>query len=191
SALRPAAACRPLKRRGFRVLLGCLLAWAAAVGPVRADGPDFTREVRPVLARYCFKCHGPDKARRKADLRLDVRESAVESAIVPGRPDKSALIARISAADPAKVMPPPSTKTALTEAQKLLLKRWIAAGAEYQPHWAFVPPRQAALPAVRQQDWPRNPLDAFVLARLEAEGLRPAPPADRYTLIRRVSLDLI
>src|SRR5262249_58079672 len=91
-APRPAAASRPFKRRGFRVLLGCLLAWAATVGPARADEPDFTREVRPVLARYCFKCHGPDKARRKAGLRLDVRESAVESVIVPGRPAKSQLL---------------------------------------------------------------------------------------------------
>src|SRR5262245_42774173 len=110
-APRPAAASRPFKCRGPRVLLGCLLGWAAAVGPARADEPDFTREVRPVLARYCFKCHGPDKARRKAGLRLDVRESAVESVIVPGRPDKSELVARITSADSAKVMPPPSTRT--------------------------------------------------------------------------------
>ncbi len=181
----------PLTPRPAAVLWGCLLAWAADAAPVRADGPDFAREVRPVLARYCFKCHGPDKAKRKAGLRLDVRESAVESVIVPGRPDQSELLARITAADPRKVMPPPSTQTALTASQKAVLKKWIAAGAEYSPHWAFVPPRQPPLPVVRQQDWPRGALDRFVLARLEAEGLRPSPAADRHTLIRRASLDLI
>ena len=88
-------------------------------------------------------------------------------------------------------MPPPATKNPLTDAEKQILKRWIAAGAEYKPHWAFVAPKQAPLPKVKQADWPRNPIDHFVLARLEAEGLRPSPQADRYTLIRRVYLDLI
>src|SRR5205814_2304998 len=111
-------------------------------------------------------------------------------AIVTGKPAASELVARIRAgAD--EVMPPPSTKMALTEAEKATLERWIAAGAVYTAHWAFVPPRRPALPRIASQDWPRNAIDHFVLARLEAEGLNPAPQADQYTLIRRVYLDLV
>ncbi|MFO0969119.1 MAG: PSD1 and planctomycete cytochrome C domain-containing protein [Gemmataceae bacterium] len=156
-----------------------------------AQGPDFTREVRPILSRFCFKCHGPDEKNRKADLRLDVRAGAIEAAIVPGQPEKSELVQRIFAHEKAKVMPPPSTKMTLSPAQKDILKRWIAAGAEYQPHWAYVAPKAGPLPAIKDESWGKGPIDAFILARLEAEGLKPAAPADRYTLIRRLSLDLI
>jgi hypothetical protein len=163
-----------------------------------APEPDlFNSQVRPILSRHCFKCHGPDDRARKAKLRLDVRDEAVRPGrsgkrpIVPGNPDASELIRRVLSADEDNVMPPPSTKNPLTAEEKAVLKRWVAAGAEYTPHWAFVPPRQVPLPHVRQADWPQSALDFFVLARLEAEGLRPAPPADRYTLARRVSLDLI
>jgi hypothetical protein len=158
---------------------------------------DFNRDVRPILGRHCFKCHGPDEGARKARLRLDLRAAATgkaksgERAIVPGRPDESELILRIFSTEETEVMPPPAVKNPLSAAQKQLLRRWIAAGAVYQPHWAFVPPRQAPLPRIKQIDWPRNPIDVFVLARLEAAGLRPSPRADRYTLVRRLSLDLI
>src|SRR5439155_9095811 len=118
-------------------------------------------------------------------LRLDLREKAIAPtksgvvAIVPGKPDESELGARVFATESDVVMPPPATKLALTAEQKQTLKRWIAAGAEYKPHWAFVPPAQPPLPAVRDAGWPRNAIDAFVLARLEKEGLTPSPPADR------------
>ncbi len=161
------------------------------------ESPDFTLEVRPILSRNCFKCHGPDDAARKSKLRLDVREAAIQPAksgaiaLVPGKSAESELVKRIFSADPEEVMPPPSTKSQLTSAEKETLKRWIAAGAEYKQHWAFVPPKQAALPAVKKSAWPRNSIDHFVLARLEMEGLSPSPPADRYTMVRRVYLDLI
>jgi hypothetical protein len=162
-----------------------------AGGHVRADEPDFTREVRPILARYCFKCHGPDERYRKARLRLDEEKSAHKSVIVPGRPQESELIERVFSADADHVMPPPSTKTALSKEQKELLKRWIAAGGKYQKHWAFVPPRQVPLPVTKDRSWPANGIDHFILAGLEAQGLKPSPAAERHTLIRRLSLDLI
>ncbi len=182
---------RIITRTKAVTLSAAVLACSAATQPLRADDPDFTREIRPILARYCFKCHGPDEKTRKAKMRLDMPESAYKAAIVPGQPDKSALIARVFAGEPGKVMPPPSTKTVLTGQQKDVLKRWIASGAKYQPHWAFVPPRRPVLPAIKDRSWPRNPIDHFVLSRLEANGLKPSPLADPYTLIRRLSLDLI
>ncbi len=181
------------------LLLGCLWAGAAAWSANAADvgAPDFTREVRSVLSRHCFKCHGPDDATRKSGLRLDVRESALHAAksgavaLVPGKPDDSELVKRIFTSDEDEVMPPPSTKVILTAAEKDILKRWVAAGGEYKQHWAFAAPVQAALPAVKKKSWPQNAIDHFVLARLEKEKLEPSAPADRYTLVRRVYLDLI
>lgn len=175
-----------------RLVLGLfmILAWGM-VQPARGDDPDFAREVRPILAKYCFKCHGPDEKTRKAKLRLDEAKSAHLSVIVPGQPEKSELIERILAVEPGKVMPPPSTKMTLNAQQKEVLKRWIGSGAKYQPHWAFVPPRQLPLPLVKDDTWPRNPIDYFILAHLESARLKPSPPADRHTLIRRLSLDLI
>jgi hypothetical protein len=169
--------------RPFRpgLLLALLLVTAHSPRALGQSAPDFIRDVRPILARNCFKCHGPDETTRKAKLRLDV----------PGKLPADEIVARISSADPETVMPPPVTKTALTAQQKDLLKRWIAAGAKYEQHWAFVPPRPIAPPKVADPRWPHNSIDQFVLARLEKEGLKPSPPADRYTLIRRLSLDLI
>jgi len=152
---------------------------------------EYNRDIRPILSETCFRCHGPDSASRKADLRLDRREAAVGSqAIVPGNPDSSELIARIFSHDADEVMPPPAIKKELTEEQKQLLKRWIATGAEYQPHWSLVAPTRPALPAVKNESWSRNAIDRFILAKLEANGLSPAPEADRRTLARRLSLDL-
>jgi len=183
-----------------RVLSTVVAAWLIA-GPwplaAWAAGPDFNRDVRPILSNRCFKCHGPDDGKREAGLRLDVRDAAIaelptgEHAIVPGRPDDSGLIDRITSDDPDSVMPPPRTKTSLTADEKRILAAWIEAGAEYAAHWAFVPPQRRDPPAVRGEAWIRNPIDRFVLARLEAEGLAPSPAADAATLCRRVHLDLV
>ena len=157
-----------------------------------AEGPaQYNRDVRPILFDNCLACHGPDSASRKADLRLDRREAAVDmKSIAPGDPDASEMIRRIMSDDPEEQMPPPVTKKKLTDAQKQLLVRWIKEGAEYQPHWSLIAPVQPAIPQVSNSEWVRNPIDSFVLARLDATGLTPAPEADRRTLARRVSLDL-
>ena len=168
------------------LLLAAGLSAAAAAGDI-----SYNRDIRPILVENCFGCHGADSAGRKADLRLDDRDAAVESgAIKPGDPDSSAMLDRIFSDDPEEVMPPPSIKKVLTAEQKALLKRWIAAGAEYQPHWSFIPPRRPEPPAVKNGEWVKNPIDRFVLARLEAEGLTPAPEADRRSLARRLALDV-
>lgn len=174
----------------------CFILSTATIGSA-ADGPDFGRDVRPILSQFCFKCHGPDETRREAGLRLDSREAAIQAAgsgerpIVPGEPAASELIRRIRSTDADLQMPPPSTKLQLSETQKETLQKWIAAGAEYKPHWSFVPPERTPLPAIRHKSWPRGGLDTYILARLEAEKLNPSVEADRYTLVRRVSLDLI
>jgi hypothetical protein len=180
----------------LRSLVACLV--STAVTATAADPPpDFNRDVRPILSQNCFKCHGPDDGRREAGVRLDLRETALQTAdsgakiLVSGQPDSSELIRRIEATDPDSVMPPRSSNLELTPAQKQILRRWVAAGADYQPHWAFVPPKQSLLPTVQRRDWPRNAIDHFVLSALEADGWSPSPEADRATLIRRVSLDLI
>ncbi len=159
---------------------------------LRADEAiGYNRQIRPILADNCFACHGPDSAARKADLRLDQREVAIEmGAITPGKPEESALVERITTDDEETLMPPPATHKTLTPEQKELLARWIASGAEYEPHWSLIPPTRPAVPTVQDKSWPRNPIDEFILARLEAAGLAPAPEADRRTLARRVSLDL-
>jgi hypothetical protein len=169
----------------------------AALEPLAAAGPDFNRDVRPILSNRCFKCHGPDEANQEAGLRLDRREAALRQldsgarAIVPGHADSSELVARIASDDPDLVMPPPHTKVSLSADEQRILTEWIEAGAEYAPHWAFVKPAKPGLPAVRDETLVSNPIDRFVLARLEREGLSPAAAADRATLCRRVHLDLV
>ncbi|MBY0228344.1 MAG: DUF1553 domain-containing protein [Gemmataceae bacterium] len=166
-----------------------LLSLLAAPTPPRLG---FNRDVRPILAENCFACHGPDKAARKAGLRLDNRDDALAAkAFVPGKPDESELVARVFSTEKSKVMPTPKSHKTLTAAQKATLKRWIAEGAEYEPHWAFITPRRPAAPGTKEAGWVRNPIDAFILAKLEEKGLKPAPEADRRTLARRLSLDLI
>ena len=183
--------------------LPTLIFLTALVFPLRSAetepaGQDlFTSQVRPILARHCFKCHGPDDKARKARLRLDLHDQAVKPAasgaiaIVPGKPDESELVSRIFADDASERMPPAATKNPLSESDKQILKRWIADGAEYKTHWAFIPPRPGHPPRVRRANWAQNAIDSFILARLEAAGLTPSATADRATLIRRVSLDLI
>jgi hypothetical protein len=159
--------------------------------PARAAAPEYNRDVRPILAENCFACHGPDSAARKAKLRLDVRDEAIRSgAITPGKPDESEALRRVLSDDADEVMPPPKTKKVLTKAQKDVLRQWVAAGAEYQKHWSLIAPTRPPLPAVKNKAWVRNPIDNFILARLESAGLTPAPEADRRTLARRLSLDL-
>ena len=176
---------------------------AVATGLRAAESPiSFERDIQPILSENCFHCHGPDAEARKARLRFDQRDSALAPAksgaiaIVPGRPADSELVARIFSDDPEEVMPSPKSNRTLTPAQKNLLKRWIAEGAAWNAHWAFVPPQRPAIPSPVAQrsalsaQLPNNPIDAFVLARLTPEKLAPAPAAGRAALIRRVSLDL-
>ena len=152
---------------------------------------DFNRDIRPILAENCFYCHGQDGNKRKADLRLDERAAAIEAgAIVPKDPAGSELVKRIHSSDPKTLMPPAKSNRRLTAEQKKLLEQWIRDGAPYAKHWAFVAPQRPAVPAVKRTDWVRTPIDAFVLATLEREGLTPSPEADRPTLIRRLSIDL-
>ncbi|MBV8904148.1 MAG: DUF1549 domain-containing protein, partial [Acidobacteriia bacterium] len=156
---------------------------------------DFQRQVRPILSDKCFLCHGPDKGTRMADLRLDIQEGAMAHRkngvpVVPGQPGESLLVKRIYSDNPAFRMPPVFSHRTLTEEQKDTLRRWIEQGAKWDQHWAFIPPQKAAPPAVKNLAWPRNDIDRFVLAKMESNGLAPAPEADRRTLIRRVTLDL-
>ncbi len=185
----------------------CLLSGSLWAGATELAAVDYNRDIRPILANNCFACHGPDEGERQAGLRLDLLEAATQPAesgkraIVPGQPDGSELLARIDAADEAERMPPVESNKKLTAEQKTLLRRWIADGARVETHWSLVPPLRPAIPAVKgtvnNPAWPDNPIDAFVLARLERESsnsgtlLEPAPPADRLTLARRVYLDLI
>jgi hypothetical protein len=171
------------------------MAAAEAAGPL-PEKVRFNQHIRPILSNNCFYCHGPDPKHRQADLRLDTREGATAdlggyAAIVPGKPDESVLLQRVASTDPGECMPPPdSKKPRLTDEQIALLRRWIEQGAPYEAHWSFLPLAEVTPPAVRQRDWVRNPIDAFVLARLEAEGVAPSPDAEPAVLIRRVSLDL-
>jgi len=174
------------------VAAGAVALCAAYVLP--AQTIDFQREIRPILSDNCFQCHGPDSAARQAGLRLDWRESALAARsdgtpIVPGKSADSLLYQRISDPDAASRMPPSYSRKSLTPAQIATLKRWIDAGAPWKEQWAFQPPVKSPPPAVRNAAWVRNPIDRFILAKLEEKGLAPATAADRRTLIRRVSLD--
>jgi hypothetical protein len=171
-----------------------------------ADAPiDLDRQIRPILSNNCFACHGPDAKARKADLRLDVKESALAPAasgakpIVPGNLKDSELLRRITSTDPEVHMPPASTNKSLKPEEIDVIRRWIEQGAEWQERWAFTAPKRAALPKLREArllqeagllGWPRNAIDHFILARLGKEGLAPSAEASKETLIRRVTLDL-
>jgi hypothetical protein len=167
-------------------LLAAVLATAAA-SPAQIS---FNRDIRPLMADTCFRCHGPDRNARMAGMRLDIRDEALKPTasgavpIVPGDPERSAIVQRIFAKD-ALLMPPAFAHKELTETQKDTIRRWVAEGAKYEGHWAYLPVQRPTPPAGQ-----RHPLDAFIQARLAREGLQPAPEADRRTLIRRVTLDL-
>jgi mono/diheme cytochrome c family protein len=187
-----------LRRSCWLVIGTGLFALVAPPGVHGEDVPearktvDFDRQIRPLLSENCFTCHGPDDKQRKADLRLDQRDGVVGAGkpIVPGKPDESELWARISEHDKSRLMPPAKSGKKLSTAQIELLRRWIEEGANWTTHWSFQKPVRPALPAVRDRDWSRTPIDRFVLARLDKERLTPAPEANREILIRRLTFDL-
>ncbi|MGB7326825.1 MAG: DUF1549 domain-containing protein, partial [Rubripirellula sp.] len=179
----------------------------AVANPSRAvESIDYNRDVRPILAENCFACHGQDSDSREADLRLDIRDLAIESgSLEPGDPDASELISRILTDDADSLMPPPDSHKSLTSDQIDTLVRWVTEGAAYAKHWAFVPPVKVTPPVVAAtaptkttaatateitDAWSQNPIDAFVLRRMREQGLAPAPPADANSLFRRLSFDL-
>jgi Protein of unknown function (DUF1549)/Protein of unknown function (DUF1553)/Concanavalin A-like lectin/glucanases superfamily/Planctomycete cytochrome C len=171
----------------YRLSIEAQVAHAPRTVPI-----DFDREVRPILSDNCFACHGPDENQRKSKLRFDTKEGAFAKpgVITPGDASKSRLYQRVSSKDQDMVMPPPSSEHKLTEKQIETIRRWIDEGARWDEHWAFIPPKRPEIPRVANAAWVRNPIDSFILARLEKEGLKPQPEADKTTLIRRVYLDL-
>ena len=157
---------------------------------------DFTREVRPILSETCFQCHGPDKKKRKAKLRLDLPEGAAADlggyqAVVPGKPGESELVARITTKDEDDHMPPQKSGKKLDPKQIEILKQWIAEGGEYEAHWAYRPIEKSAPPKVEKTNFVRNEIDLFVWADAQAAGFKPSPAADPITLVRRLYLDLL
>ena len=173
---------------------------AAFALPAFAAPVDFNREIQPILSDNCYHCHGPDASGRKAGFRLDLHEAAFAggksglASVVPGKPDESELVARVFSHDSEEIMPSSDSNKTLTAAQKDLLRRWVAEGAVWGEHWAYVAPKRPAVPSVpttgNQQSASANPIDAFIRARLAAEKITPAPEAPRATLVRRVTLDL-
>jgi hypothetical protein len=174
----------------------CRSAPAGPPPPGVPDRVDFNFHVKPILSDRCFACHGPDDRARKAGLRLDIREQALAElesgrrAIVPGKPDRSELVHRIYSTDPKQTMPEPSSHLTLDDTERAILRRWVEQGAEWKPHWAFIPPSKPGVPKPSRANWGVNEIDRFVLAMLESRGLAPSPEADRETLLRRVSMDL-
>lgn len=169
------------------------------VGQLRGEtvGPDFGREVRPILSNKCFACHGPDDKHREADLRLDQKEGVFSPSasgatpVVPGDVAKSELVRRIESADPDEQMPPAKSGKPLTDDERHKLIAWVKSGADFKQHWSFVAPSRPAMPKVGDDKWPRNAVDNFVIARLASAGLKPSPEASRETLVRRLYLDLL
>lgn len=157
---------------------------------------EFNRDIKPILSDNCFVCHGPDGPAKKIKLRLDSESAALAElgkgrrAIVPGHPEQSELVRRITAADEFERMPPVSSGHKLSPREIQLLTEWIKQGAKWQQHWAFIAPTSPRLPSVKNKTWPKNPIDYFVLAKLESQNLQPSPETDRATLLRRVSFDL-
>jgi Protein of unknown function (DUF1553)/Protein of unknown function (DUF1549)/Planctomycete cytochrome C len=177
------------------ILCGCFV--VIGYGMASAEPLDYNRDIRPILSDACFGCHGPDEHKREGGLRLDVRENALAAlesgakAIVPGQPAASELVARITASDADLRMPPVKSGKKLTPPQIEMLKEWITQEAPYAKHWAFVAPERSALPEVKQAEQVKNPIDRFILQRLEKDGLKISPEAAKETLLRRLSLDLI
>ena len=178
-------------------ILSWTLCSSGATSDEKAPVVEFNRDIRPILSDRCFACHGPDKANRTTNLRFDIEEGARGEisggrfAIVPGDVNKSEIIRRIRSKDDSVRMPPAYAGQArLSDREIGLIHRWIEQGAKWQKHWSFIPPKHPAIPQVNGQSWSKNAIDAFVLQRLEQQGLHPSPEADRATLIRRVTLDL-
>jgi hypothetical protein len=184
-------------RRNLVILTFACLAIFAPFIAAAENTVRYRRDILPILSDRCFKCHGPDSAARKAGLRLDRPDAATAvldsgvTAIVPGKPADSAVVERIMSKDPDEMMPPPDSGKVLSDAERALLKRWIEQGAKYEKHWAFVAPVRPTVPEVKKRDLVHNPIDNFVIAKLEAEKLEPAPPASKERLIRRLYFDLV
>ncbi|MCP4977661.1 MAG: DUF1549 domain-containing protein, partial [Maribacter sp.] len=159
---------------------------------------DFNQHVKPILSDKCFICHGPDKGKIKAGLQLhlpdlayaELKDSPGKYAIVPGNLKKSEVVHRILTSNPERIMPMPDSHLSLTDYEKAMLVKWIEEGAVYKDHWAFIPPKKTPIPKVESIDKVANPIDNFILARLEKEGLASSPRANREILLRRLSLDL-
>ena len=178
----------------LRALAGLLAFLGLGAMSATAAEPkiSFTRQIKPILSSRCLACHGPDEKERKADMRLDVRDETVPRAVKPGDAEHSELIYRITTDDADLHMPPAKSKKPNVTADEMkLIRQWIDQGAEYDAHWSYVPPKRPEVPAVKQKDWPLGPIDNFVLAKLEEKRLSPAPAADRRTLLRRLSFDII
>jgi hypothetical protein len=182
---------RDFKARALPVLVAALVSLPSLQADVR-----FNRDVRPILSENCLGCHGPDAEQRKGRLRLDRRDDAIkpaesgEIAIVPGEPERSSLVDRINTTDRTELMPPPKSHKALSERQREILSSWISEGAKYEEHWSFTPVQRPEIPSVRNPQWPRTPIDFFVLERLEHAGLLPGPEAPPETLRRRMAFDI-
>jgi hypothetical protein len=172
-------------------------ALVAALFPTCACGEkvDFNTQIQPILSENCYACHGPDAATVESGLRLDSEEDALKGgesgkAMVPGDPGKSLILQRITESDRDELMPPPEKKDSLKPEQVALIRKWIVEGAEWGKHWAFLAPQRPAVPAVKDTAWVKNPIDRFVLAKLEQQGVAPSTEAAPATLLRRLSLDL-
>jgi len=178
------------KRLKFGCHIACLI--ATCLPSHAGDKISYAREILPILSDKCFFCHGPDKDKREADLRLDLRANAIEAfAWDPEKPSKSEALIRIFSTDPKEIMPPPKSHLTLTGEEKNLIRKWVEQGAEYEAHWAFVaPPQEVPVPDTADKSWPRNSIDRFILARLEEEKINPNPPAAPERWLRRVTYDL-
>ena len=184
--------------RSLRIVFGFLLLVVAQCS--QAEEPSkreilFNRDIRPILSKNCFACHGPDRNKREGNLRLDQESGAKQKledhyAIVPGNPEKSSLIERISSQDEFEKMPPTDSQKELSPAEIELLREWVKEGAKYQQHWSLIPPQQPKIPQVKQASWVRNEIDLFILKKIEEANLSPSPRADKVTLLRRLSFDL-
>ena len=177
--------------------IGCYaLLFMSALSHFQVRGTEFETTIRPLLSNACFQCHGPDAAQRKAGLRLD-QESEIKSQkdgqwiIDPDQRHQGLLLERIFSEDPEEVMPPPDSGKSLTQKEKEAIRKWVAEGAPWGTHWSFKPMTKPPLPAVKDIDWPTNPIDFFILADLESRGIRPSKPANKATLARRIHQDLI
>lgn len=184
-----------MTHRAFVGLFALALLPDTVVAAEPARDLSYNHDVRPILSDNCFRCHGPDAATRQGDMRLDDRQNATaerdgQRVIKPGQPTLSELIRRVTSNDDEERMPPPDSGATLRAEEIEILRQWIAEGAEYQPHWSFIPLKRPSLPAVTDHRWPSNAVDRFVLARLEHERMEPSAEADNATLVRRVTLDL-
>lgn len=188
--------CRLLATLGTLALVAILMRSPSQGAAPTAPAVDYSRQILPLLADNCFACHGPDEKKRKAKLRLDTKEGLLgelksgSRAVVPGKSAESALVERICSTDDSELMPPPKSGKKLTPQQIAVFKQWIDQGAQWSSHWAFIAPKLSPLPAIKNALWPRNPIDYFILARLEAVGLQPSAETDKEKLVRRVTLDL-